>query len=65
MIHSFSLPKTVYYQYVQYSFSPYIVGELTVNQLTGFYCSSFTVPAMFYSVGLGLHYHGGTADVSV
>ncbi len=50
VIHSklfvlFSLPKTVYYFKitcdVQYSFSPYIVGELSFNHLTGFYCSIF------------------------
>ncbi len=39
----FPLPKTVYYCKikcnVQYSFSPCIVGELTVNHLTGFYWS--------------------------
>ncbi len=28
---------------VQYSFSPYIVGELTINHVTGFYCKIFTV----------------------
>ncbi len=39
--------KTVYY-----SFSPYIVGELTVNHLIGFHCSFFTVKitVIFYSV---------------
>jgi len=39
-IHYFSLPKTVYYCKitcnVQYSCSPYIVAELTVNQTIGF-----------------------------
>ncbi len=43
----FPLPKTVCYRKitcnVQYSFSPYIIGQLTVNHLTGFYCRVFTV----------------------
>ncbi len=46
-MYLYSLPKTVnshkIIRIVQYSFSQYIVGELTVNQLIGFYCCSFTV----------------------
>ncbi len=46
-IDSFSTSKTVYYCKstcnVLYSFSPYIVGELTGNHLTGFYYIIFTV----------------------
>ncbi len=35
---------------VQYSFSPYTVGELTVNHITGFYCSIFTVFTIKFTV---------------